>query len=93
MRWSSSAPTDAFNSSIVRRRHSSLFTLHIWSNTKGKAESLALIEAAKARLHDAPLELATHKLVNLRQEFAESRFDEDLAVYHGLLRFRAVTGG
>ncbi len=70
-----------------------LFTLHIWSNTKGKAESLALIEAAKARLHDAPLELATHKLVNLRQEFAESRFDEDLAVYHGLLRFRAVTGG
>lgn len=68
-----------------------LFTLHIWSNAKGKAESLALLEAARARLHDAPLTLATHKLVNLREEFSESRFDEDLAVYHGLLRFRAVT--
>ena len=68
-----------------------LFTLHIWSNAKGKAESLELMEAAKARLHDKPLTLATHKLVNMRQEFSESRFDEDLAVYHGLLRYRAVT--
>ena len=70
-----------------------LFTLHIWSNAKGKAESLELMEAARARLHDKPLTLATHKLVNLRQEFAESRFDEDLAVYHGLVRYRAVTEG
>ena len=70
-----------------------LFTLHIWSNAKGKAESLALMQAVQARLHDAPLTLDGYALVNLRQEFAESRFDEDLAVYHGLVRFRAVTEG
>jgi hypothetical protein len=70
-----------------------LFTLHIWSNAKGKAESLALIEAIRTRLHDAPLTLTGYALVNLRQEFSESRFDEDLAVYHGLVRFRAVTEG
>lgn len=68
-----------------------LFTLHIWSNAKGKAESLELIDAARARLHDAPLTLGTHRLVNLREEFSEARLDEDLAVYHGLIRFRAVT--
>jgi hypothetical protein len=70
-----------------------LFTLHIWSNAKGKAESLALIEAIQTRLHDAPLTLTGYALVNVRQEFSESRFDEDLAVYHGLVRFRAVTEG
>lgn len=70
-----------------------LFTLHFWSKAKGKAESLELIEAARAALHDAPLTLETHHLVNLRQEFSEARFDEDLSLYHGLLRFRAVTEG
>lgn len=68
-----------------------LFTLHIWSNAKGKAEALDLLEACRARLHDAPLTLERYTLVNLREEFSEARFDEDLAVYHGLLRFRAVT--
>jgi hypothetical protein len=27
----------------------------------------------------------------MRLEFAEERYDEDLSVHHGLLRFRAVT--
>lgn len=78
----------------TERGNEHLFTLHLWSNAKGKAESLDLIEAARQRLHDAPLALdGGYALVNLREEFSEARFDEDLAVYHGLLRFRAVTEG
>ena len=57
---------------------------------KGKAETLAIMEAARARLHDASLPLEGHELVNLRHEFAEVRFDDDHSVYHGQLRFRAV---
>lgn len=68
-----------------------LVTLHVWSKAKGKAESLAVIEAATARLHDADLTLHGYQLVNLRLEFSEMRFDDDLSVYHGLMRFRAVT--
>ena len=68
-----------------------LITLHIWSKAKGKKETLDIMERAKALLHDQPLALETQALVNCRLEFAEARHDDDLDVYHGLLRFRAVS--
>lgn len=68
-----------------------LFTLHVWSKAKGKQEALDIMEIIRARLDDAALALDQHHLVNLRLEFAEARYDEDLSVYHGLVRFRAVT--
>lgn len=68
-----------------------LLTLHVWSKAKGKKEALDIMERARSVLEDAALDLDGHKLVNLRQEFSEVRYDEDLSVYHGLLRFRAVT--
>ena len=49
------------------------------------------MDAARAALHDRALPLDGHALVNLRLEFSEVRFDDDQSVYHGLLRFRAVT--
>jgi hypothetical protein len=67
-----------------------LFTLHVWSKAKGKKEALDIMELASARLRDASLDLGDHRLVNLRQEFSEARYDEDQTVHHGLLRFRAV---
>lgn len=67
-----------------------LFTLHVWSKAKGKKEALDIMEAAKTRLHDRALPLEGLALVNCRLEFAEARYDDDLSVYHGLLRFRAV---
>jgi hypothetical protein len=68
-----------------------LFTLHIWSKGKGKKETLDIMDACKACLHESGLTLDGHHLVNLRLEFAEARYDENLLVHHGLLRFRAVT--
>jgi hypothetical protein len=68
-----------------------LFTLHIWSKGKGKAEALGVMEAVRNLLHDADLVLTGQQLVNLRHETAEVRYDDDHSVYHGTLRFRAVT--
>ncbi len=68
-----------------------LLTLHVWSKAKGKAEAHGLMDAITARLDQAGLDLEGHHLVNLRLEFSEIVFDEDLSVHHGLLRFRAVT--
>jgi hypothetical protein len=68
-----------------------LFTIHVWSKGQGKKEMLAIMEAVQTRLNDAAPALGDHHLVNLRLEFAEARHDDDLAVHHGLLRFRAVT--
>ncbi len=68
-----------------------LFTLHIWSKARGKREALAIMEIVRARLDGGPLVLDRNLLVNMTLEFVEVRYDEDLSVYHGLLRFRAVT--
>jgi hypothetical protein len=68
-----------------------LFTLHIWSKAKGDKETLEIMELARARLDDTSLTLEGGLSVKIRLEFAEPRYDEDLAVHHGLLRFRAVT--
>jgi len=68
-----------------------LFTLHIWSKARGKQEALTIMETARACLDDGGLVLDGHHLVSLRLEFAEARYNDDLSIYHGLLRFRAVT--
>jgi hypothetical protein len=67
-----------------------LFTLHIWSKAKGEAEAVTVMDMARARLADRMLALDERQSVELKLEFAEARYDEDLAVHHGLLRFRAV---
>ena len=69
-----------------------LFTLHVWSKAKGDTETLQIMEIMRARLADASLPLDGHEPVRLTLQFAEARYDEDLAVHHGLLRFRAVSG-
>jgi hypothetical protein len=67
-----------------------LFTLHIWSKAKGEAETVTIMDLARARLTDKVLALDERQSVELKLEFAEARYDEDLAVHHGLLRYRAV---
>jgi len=66
-----------------------LFTLHVWSKSQGKKETLDIMEAIRVRLGE-PLPLETHRLVALRLDYSEARYDEDLLIHHGLLRFRAM---
>jgi hypothetical protein len=67
-----------------------LFTIHVWSKAKGKTETLEIMETIRQLIDAAPPELDEHALVNLQLEFAAVRFDDDISVHHGLLRFRAV---
>lgn len=68
-----------------------LLTLHVWSKARGRKEVLDIMECVRARLDQAPLDLDAHDLVSLRLEYSEARYDDDIDVHHGLLRFRAVT--
>jgi hypothetical protein len=68
-----------------------LITLHVWSKANGDAETLAIMDAIKARLADAALVIGPRGQTRLSLEFTEARYDEDLLVHHGLLRFRALT--
>lgn len=67
-----------------------VFTIHVWSKARGKAQAAAIMGIVRGLLHDAPLSLAGHVLVNLRQEFEDIRFDDDHDVYRGAMQFRAV---
>jgi len=66
-------------------------TLHVWSQAGGKKEMLAIVEAVRKALHDKPLTLQDHYLINLRHKFSEARLDPDGDTFHGVVRYRAVT--
>jgi hypothetical protein len=66
-------------------------TLHVWSRAGGKKQVHEIIESIRAVLHDQPLVLADHYLINLRHEFSEARLDPDGDTFHGIVRYRAVT--
>jgi hypothetical protein len=68
-----------------------IFTIHTWSRARGTSQTQAILDAVRAALHDQPLTLDGHRLVNLRAEFSDSRRDPDGETYHGTVRFRAVT--
>lgn len=66
-------------------------TLHVWSRKAGRREAREIMDAVRQALHDRELGLSGHRLINLRQEFAEARRDPDGETYHGIIRLRAVT--
>lgn len=68
-----------------------ILTLHVWSRAKGRKETHEIMDAVRAALHDQPLGLTAHRLVNIRHEFSEARRDPDGETYHGIVRYRAVT--
>ena len=68
-----------------------IVTLHVWSAARGKKQAHEILGAVRAALHDRPLTLTGHRLINLRHESSEARRDPDGETIHGTARFRAVT--
>lgn len=68
-----------------------VLTFHVWSDQPGQKEAQAIIAALKAALSGAMLTMTSHRLINLRYEFTDTRRGGDGEVYRGLVRYRAVT--
>lgn len=68
-----------------------LLTLHVWSRAAGRKQAETAIAAALTALHDQPLELDGHRMINLRHEFTDARRESDGLTYRASARFRAVT--
>jgi len=68
-----------------------VLVLHVWSRHSGRRETFEVMEAVRDALHDQPLTLCGHRLVNLRHEISEARRADDGETYQGVVRFRAVT--
>ena len=66
-------------------------TLHIWSKAAGRKQAHEIMTVLSNLLHDENLMLNAHVLVNLRLLFSEVRRDPDGKIFHGIMRFRAVT--
>ena len=68
-----------------------IVSLHVWSRAPGRRQAAGIMAAIRRVLHDQPMVLTGHRLVNLRQEFADVRRDPDGETFHGIVRLRAVT--
>ena len=68
-----------------------ILTVHVWSQARGKKETHEIMDALRSALHDQPLTLSGHRLINLRHEHSEARRDPDGETIHGIVRCRATT--
>jgi hypothetical protein len=84
--------TSAFNLETgADNDNDQLVTFHVWSKTQDEAETRLIMDSIRTRLDGAAFSIGSRDQTRLSLEFAEARYDEDLAVHHGLLRFRALT--
>lgn len=67
-----------------------LFTLHVWSRARSDEEALGIMERAKALIDGQTLALEDGTYAAAQLEFAEVRYDEELELRHGLLRFHVT---
>jgi hypothetical protein len=68
-----------------------LVAVHVWSGARGKKQAHELLAAVRLALHDRPLSVAGHRLINLRHERSEIRRHADGETIRATARFRAVT--
>lgn len=85
------ATTDRDWSTGTERGDEHILTLHVWSKGVGRQEAESIAETLRRALHDRQLTLEACRLVNLRQEFSDTRRDVERELYHGVVRLRAVT--
>ncbi|MBS9478830.1 DUF3168 domain-containing protein [Ancylobacter radicis] len=78
-------------STATETGHEHRLTLNVWSRQGGHGQAHHLAHLVQAVLHDAPLALDGHRLVNLRATSAEIRREGGGRTYRALLRFRAMT--
>jgi Protein of unknown function (DUF3168) len=84
-----SSVTDA--DTATERADLHTLTLHIWSRARGRKELHILIDLVRLALHDKPLALTGHRLINIRHTQTDTRRLSDGETLHSTLRFRALT--
>lgn len=68
-----------------------MLVLVIWSRAKGRREAKEIMSCIYEALHEAPLTLVGHVLVNMRFEQASLKYASDADALRGKIRFRAFT--
>ena len=68
-----------------------LLTVHVWSKDVEGGDTVRLTGIVRERLGKG-LHLDDGRVVTMRLEFEETRYDAEFALHHALLRFRAYIG-
>ncbi len=79
------------NSTATEAGAEIVFAIVAWSREPGRGQALAIAEAVIALLHDQPLALDGHQLVNLRHTATQTSRGDATSGRRALMRFRAVT--
>lgn len=74
----------------IEKDSEQLFTLHVWSRARTDEEALGIMGRARALLDGKTMVLEDGTRVAAQLEFAEIRYDEELELRHGLLRFHVT---
>jgi len=67
------------------------FSVVAWSRESGRGQALEIAQSVIALLHDQPLVLDGHLLINLRHIATETSRGDAISGHRALARFRAVT--
>ena len=67
------------------------FSIVAWSRELGRGQALEVVQSVIALLHDQPLVLDGHLLINLRHTTTETTRGDATSGRRALARFRAVT--
>ena len=67
-----------------------LLTVHVWSQAKGRKQTLSIMNTIAALLAEFQPALSSVHLVSFRLEYSEARFEEDVLLHHGLMRYRSL---
>jgi hypothetical protein len=78
-------------STVSGRAHESVIVLQALSNESGHKQAHAIAARLEELLHDAPLTIAGHVLVNLMLTGSEARRERNNEATRATLRFRAYT--
>lgn len=71
--------------------HEHTVTLNVWSQARGRRQIQAIVAVMRGLLHEQPLTLDGHTLVNLRHDVTEVRREPDGETLRGVVRLRGVT--
>lgn len=84
--------TRAFNAdtaSEAAQEH--LFTLYVWSRKGGRLEALTLLNIVRASLNNLPVVFDAMRIVSLRFQSEDIAYNEPVAAFQGIIRYRAMT--
>ncbi|MCP1198132.1 DUF3168 domain-containing protein [Notoacmeibacter sp. MSK16QG-6] len=77
-------------SSATERGQEIFLTFHIWSNSRGRQETAAIMQQIDERLRSFDPQMAELRLVLLDCDLQEIRHDSEAALYRGTSRYRAL---